>query len=206
MVLAVFAIGLVAAYFNVPPLHAALTRLGEWKVAGGYAFSIVSTGLFGGTLPWLIGRLRSAPAQGHAPLSHMLFLTAFWGYKGIEIDTTYRVQSMLWGDSTSPGMVALKVFLDLGVWCAIWAVPTTVLGYAFKDSGFSFAGLRRWMSPGWFRQKIIPLIVSNFFIWAPAVAAIYCLPQPLQLPLQNLVLCFWSLILMIQVVGAEETS
>ena len=55
-----------------------------------------------------------------------------------------------------------KVLLDLGVWCVIWAVPTTALAYAFMDNGFTWAGLRRWMTPGWFPRKVVPIIVSNF--------------------------------------------
>lgn len=202
LVLSAFAAGLVVAYALLPPVRDALDRVGVWKVAGGFAFSIVSTGLFGGALPWLISRLRPArPGLGitRPPLSHGVFMTVFWAYKGIEVDGFYRFQSWLWGEASGLGVVAGKVLLDLGVWCVIWAVPTTALGYAFMEGGFTLAGLRRWMNPGWFRRKVAPIIVSNFFVWAPACAAIYCMPVALQLPVQNLVLCFWSLILILQV-------
>jgi len=209
LLLSAFAAGLVLAYATLPPVRVALDRVGAWKVAGGFFFSIVSTGLFGGALPWLISRLRPArPGLGitRPPLSHGLFLTALWAYKGIEVDGFYRFQSWLWGDASGFLVIAGKVLLDLGVWCAVWAVPTTALGYAFMEGGFTRAGLRRWMSPGWFPRKVVPIIVSNFFVWAPACAAIYCLPFALQVPVQNLVLCFWSLILILQVRSSGDAG
>ena len=204
-----FAAGLVLAYAALPPVHDALDQVGEWKLAGGFLFSIVSTGLFGGTLPWIISRLRPArPGMGitRPPLAHGLFLTALWAYKGIEVDGFYRFQSWLWGDATGPAVIVGKVLLDLGVWCVIWAVPTTALAYAFMDNGFTRAGLRRWMTPGWFPRKVVPIVVSNFFVWAPACAAIYCLPFALQVPVQNLVLCFWSLILILQIKAPDPEA
>ena len=203
LVLSAFAAGLVVAYFTLPPVRHALDRVGQWKLAGGFLFSVLSTGLFGGTLPWLINRLR--PVRGatlRPPVTHLLFLTAVWGYKGIEVDGFYRFQAWLWGGAEGWFIVVAKVLLDLGVWCAVWAVPTTALSYAFMEGGFTRPGLQRWFRGGparVVRDKLLPLIVSNFLVWAPACAAIYCMPLALQVPIQNLVLCFWSLVLVLQV-------
>jgi hypothetical protein len=38
-------------------------------------------------------------------------------------------------------------------------------------------------------------MIANFAVWVPAVAIIYALPTALQLPLQNLVLLFFTLLL-----------
>jgi hypothetical protein len=37
-------------------------------------------------------------------------------------------------------------------------------------------------------------LIANMAVWVPAVAVIYALPTPLQLPMQNMVLCFYTLI------------
>jgi hypothetical protein len=34
-------------------------------------------------------------------------------------------------------------------------------------------------------------LMSTWAVWTPAVVIIYCLPPPLQIPLFNLVPCFW---------------
>jgi hypothetical protein len=36
---------------------------------------------------------------------------------------------------------------------------------------------------------------SQWMVWIPAVSIIYCLPSALQIPLFNLVVCFWVLLL-----------
>jgi hypothetical protein len=46
-------------------------------------------------------------------------------------------------------------------------------------------------------------MVANMGVWLPAVIIIYALPTPLQLPLQNIVLCFYTLIVAYQT-GAKE--
>jgi hypothetical protein len=38
-------------------------------------------------------------------------------------------------------------------------------------------------------------MIANIAVWIPAVAIIYALPTALQLPLQNLVLLFFTLLL-----------
>ncbi|MEM1213057.1 MAG: hypothetical protein AAGI68_12265 [Planctomycetota bacterium] len=48
--------------------------------------------------------------------------------------------------------------------------------------------------------------IANGMVWVPAVGAVVVidlLPLALQLPIQNLVLCFWSLMLIIQTRGAS---
>ena len=51
----------------------------------------------------------------------------------------------------------------------------------------------------WYLRDVVPVMVSNWAVWLPAVFVIYVLPTPLQLPMQNVVLCFWSLVLVFQV-------
>jgi hypothetical protein len=42
---------------------------------------------------------------------------------------------------------------------------------------------------------VLPILIANWGIWTPAVAIIYLLPTALQLPMQNIVLCFFTLLL-----------
>jgi hypothetical protein len=48
---------------------------------------------------------------------------------------------------------------------------------------------------GWYRRRVLHVLISNLGVWVPAVCIIFALPTPLQLPLQNIVLCFFSLLL-----------
>jgi hypothetical protein len=38
------------------------------------------------------------------------------------------------------------------------------------------------------------VLLSLWCIWIPVVSCVYSLPAPLQMPLFNIVLCFWSML------------
>jgi hypothetical protein len=46
-----------------------------------------------------------------------------------------------------------------------------------------------------FFDRVIPLMIANWVVWIPAVSLIYLFPLPLQLPLMNIILALWCLIL-----------
>lgn len=202
IVLTLFAVGLLLAYRYHPPTHDVMQRLGEVKQAWGWPFVMISTALFGGLIPGLVQRMR--PKLRHTmPWAAVGFLTLFWAYKGVEVELLYRLQAQWFGDNREPVTLVKKIVVDQGIYCPLWAVPTTVLPYAFKDCGFS---LSRTLKPigrlgllGWYQNRVVPVVISNAAVWVPAVCVIYCLPLSLQLPVQNLVLCFWSLLLVLQV-------
>jgi hypothetical protein len=85
--------------------------------------------------------------------------------------------------------------IDQFFYCPFFAVPITVLIYDWVGAHFNTAQwLKDIRGKGWFRRKILPLLISNMGVWLPTVCIIYALPTPLQLPLQNLVLCFYTLV------------
>jgi hypothetical protein len=196
------ALTLVLCYYYVPYIHGALLRLVEVRQNTGFSFGIVSTALFGGVLPFLYIHYSHRVGQGYPRYSWIqgLGLTAFWAYKGLEVDLWYRLQAHMFGSGHSAGTIALKVILDQFVYCPILAVPVTVAVYQAVEARY------RWSEPiadlrtrGWYRRRALPVLISNLGVWVPAVAVIYCLPTPLQLPLQNIVLCFFTLVVAHQI-------
>lgn len=214
-VLSVFAVGLLLAYWYVPAVNAGLTRLGEWKLAAGWPFVVIGTAAFGGLIPGLVQRAR--PRLRHTmPWKLLVFLTVFWAYKGLEVDLFYRLQAWMFGHGTDPATVVKKIAFDMGVYAPFWAVPTTALPYLWSEAAFSRSGsvggactkvlgpIRKLGIRRWYARDLLPVLISNWAVWVPAVCVIYCLPLALQLPVQNLVLCFWSLLLVLQVRPGEE--
>jgi hypothetical protein len=122
-------------------------------------------------------------------------MTAFWAYKGFEVDLWYRIQAHVFGGGHSLGTVIIKVIMDQFVYCPLLAVPVTTAVYQMIASRGDWRAV--WSdvkAPFWYWRKALPILVSNIGVWVPAVAVIYCLPTPLQLPLQNIVLCFYMLV------------
>ena len=194
LILQAGALALVLAYYWHPPTREALSRLSAWRVETGFAFSIVSTSIFGGLLPVLLFWSRAATRSRYS-LGQGLALVAFWGYKGIEVDVWYRFMAFCFGEGVDVRTIVIKSLLDQFGYCPFFAVPVTVLAYEWIESRFNhrlvLADLR---IGGWYWRRGLTVLVSSTVVWMPAVFIIYALPTPLQLPLQNLVLCFYTLL------------
>lgn len=200
IVLWAVAMAVVGAYYFWPATRAGFQEVAAVKERYGVAFAAISTVIFGGILPWVVMWARPATRE-RATLGTLVFFALFWAEKGVEVDLLYRLQTFVFGEAVGPGgelnvwVVVLKTLADQGIFVPIWAVPSTVLAYRWKDSGFSLR--RTWASlgPRWYRRRVVPVMVPNWGVWVPAVCIIYLLPVVLQLPLQNLVLCLWGLML-----------
>ncbi|HLP40207.1 MAG TPA: hypothetical protein VK465_01760 [Fibrobacteria bacterium] len=188
-----FAIAVVLAYYRHAPTREALDAVADFKRMTGYFYSFFATALFGGLIPWLW--LRANPGtRAHTRVSHGVFLVLVWACKGVEVDAFYRLQSAVWGDGTDFATIVCKVVLDLFVYCPLWASPTTILLFQWKEMGFSFSAMRRLGPLGFLRRNLLTTLVATWSVWLPAVAVIYSLPLALQVPLFNIVLCFFSLL------------
>lgn len=193
-VLVAMAAGVVAAYYRVPAVHAALAQLAEWRAAGGFAFSAGISAVFAGLIPFLYLRLHPATAAHH-PWAHGGFFGLFWAYKGLEVDLLYRWQSRVFGDGPEVATIAAKTAVDQLVYNPVWAAPLAVILYGWKDAGFRWAApLGDLRTPGWYARRVLPVMIAVWGVWVPGVACIYALPLPLQLPLCCLVNCFWVIL------------
>lgn len=195
LVLQVAALALVFAYYNHDATRAALQRLAEFRAEKGFLFGVISTGLVGGLLPFLYLRSRRA-TRGRYTWTQGLGLVAFWSYKGLEIEIFYRFLARVVGEGADLMTIFTKMVIDQFVYCPFFAVPSTVLVYAWIDANYEAKPVAKDLrQPQWYRRRVLPPLLSNVAVWVPAVCLIYALPTPLQLPMQNLVLCFFTLLL-----------
>jgi hypothetical protein len=195
IVLQAVALALVAAYYFHAPTRAMLSRLTEFRAQTGAGFAIVSTGLFGGLIPLLYLKARRATRTRYS-WEQGAGLIAFWAYKGFEIDLFYRVQARAFGEAADAATIATKMFIDQFVYCPLFAIPVTALVYDWVGAHYHTASIVADTRAGhWYRRRVLPILISNLGVWVPTVCIIYALPTPLQLPLQNLVLCFFTLML-----------
>ncbi len=195
LVLQAAALAVVLAYYHHAPTRAAFEQRIGFRARTGFAFGICSTALFGGVLPFIY--LRSNPeTRPHHGWREGAVLTAFWGYKGLEIELWYRVLAWGVGTGSGAGTIVAKTILDQGIYCPTLAVPLTVVVYQWVATGFSARAVADdFLAPRWYARTVLPTLLANLGVWIPSVAIIYALPTPLQLPLQNLVLLFFTLLL-----------
>jgi hypothetical protein len=195
LVLQSLAVATALSYFYYGPMRNALDQLSLFRIQTGFVYSCVATAIFGGALPCLYLWLQPA-TRGRYRFAQSAALTLWWAYKGIEVDLFYRTLARVVGAEANLGTVATKVLIDQIVYSPIWAVTSATFFYQFVESNFDFRAL--WAdlrAPRWYQRRALPNLVSNLGIWVPSVCVIYSLPSSLQIPLFNLVLCFYTLLL-----------
>lgn len=181
---------LLGAYYYMPTAKFYYDIIGELKSSGGYIYSILATALFGGLIPALFS-IKILSSKSISVKSFLIFSIILWGYRGLEVDLLYQFQSHMFGDTVSVNTILKKVAFDQFVYTMFWAAPLTVVLYLWKDCQFNFRQAVRRFEPPFIFQSWISLLISTWLVWIPSVAIIYSLPPLLQIPLFNLVLCFY---------------
>lgn len=193
LILQAIAVTLVLAYYFWPPCQPAFAFLADLKQRYGLLYSLVATSLFGGVIPFSV--LLAKGELGGRPGREFAFYTLFWAAKGVEVDLFYQLQNLLFGSGHDLSTIVAKTLFDQFVYVAFWAAPGLALVFLWKEQGFSLARARRRLNRDFFLLQIPAVTIANWFIWIPAVAMIYLMPPSLQIPMFNLVLCFFVLLL-----------
>ncbi|MEM7600529.1 MAG: hypothetical protein AAF357_03835 [Verrucomicrobiota bacterium] len=194
IVLWVFGLVVVLFYYRVPGSRVIFEEIMDLKARHGYAFSAISTAIFGGIIPYLC-LLRVGRVPEGAAVSWALFFVIYWTIRGVEVDVLYRFQAWLFGDDVQWQTILTKVIVDQFIYCPIWSAPITAIFYGWKDAGFSWSSYRSSINRNLFFFQIPSVLLSIWIVWIPATAIIYSLPLGLQIPLFNLVLCFFVLLI-----------
>ena len=193
-VLWVIGLALVISYYQIVSVAEVLDQLGELKLKYSPWFAILSTALFGSLIPWLVQTffLKSGEKQ---PFRHVPWLLLFWGFHGWQVDWLYRIQAGLFGNEINFQTILKKTLVDEFVWVPFLAVWQLVLGYLIIEKDGSVSEFKAALRKKPFLDRVIPLMIANWVVWIPAVSLIYLFPLPLQLPLMNIILALWCLIL-----------
>ena len=179
----------IAAYYGSDWARVQLESLAAFKNQWNWWFAACSTVIAGAVIPGLV---RAAVGQPRV-WKQMPWLMLFWATKGIEVNAFYLMQTHLFGADTEILTLLKKTCLDQLVYIPLWGVPSMAFAYTWIELGTkkAFEDLRG----SWFRDQLLPVMLANWGVWLPTVILIYMLPTALQLPLQNLVLCFWGLLM-----------
>jgi len=194
LVLQAFALLIVLGYFWSPSVQQALDVVGALKVRYGYGYSAVATCIFGGLIPYVVLLLAGRIPRDRR-FAELAFYLGLWFWKGVEVDALYRAQGFWFGEGSDASTIAIKTFVDQFGYAPLWAAPSQVLLFTWKDAGFTLSGARAAFQRQPFLQRVLVVVFSTWVVWIPAVAIVYSLPSALQLPLFNLVLCFWCLLM-----------
>ncbi|MBL8026216.1 MAG: hypothetical protein JNL74_07385 [Fibrobacteres bacterium] len=188
-----FAAAILLCYYKVTALRPYFDIISFYKLKLGFLFSMASTALFGALIPEVLKKVTGT-RDGTESVKKTLYLTAVWAYKGLEVDALYRFQAYLFGSGNEMTVLLKKLAVDQLVYVPIWAVPSLVAMLLLPELNFNFKNWKSIISNGYYKTKVLPVMIPNWCIWAPSALMIYALPTSLQILMQNLVLCFWVLI------------
>jgi hypothetical protein len=95
------------------------------------------------------------------------------------------------------GTLTLKTLVDQFIYTPFLSNPFQTLAFLWKAGHFSFRSAMAKLSH--FKQlyvlTVLPVLVSNWCFSIPMSALVYCFPTTLQLPLGNLAVSIWSMLL-----------
>jgi len=188
------AAGLVLTYYFVPAAQPEFERLAAWKIQGGYLFSAVASALCGGLIPFIYFQCRPDMRRPR-PWRQLAFFCLFWAWKGAEVDLWYRILGAVVGHEQRPLIVAGKVLLDQFGYNPLYTTPVGNLLFAWKDAGFRWGPVVEDLRRGrWYARSVVPALLAVWCLWVPVVCCVFALPSALQVPLFNVVLCFWAML------------
>ncbi|MGJ8726486.1 MAG: hypothetical protein ACSHYB_18220 [Roseibacillus sp.] len=193
-VLWLIGLALVVSYYQLDSVAIAFDHIGIWKDNFSPWFAMLSTGIFGSLVPWLVGALF-LPQEKKQPFRRVPFLFLFWAIHGWQVDKLYELQSVVFGSDLKTSTIIFKTLVDQFLWSPFLATPQVLLFYLFSEHDHSFRHFKQALQRKNFLQRLIPLLLTNWVVWIPSVALIYLFPLPLQLPLMNIILAIWCLIL-----------
>lgn len=187
------AVAIALSYFYIPTTEPFFASLAHLKTTYGIYYSIVSTAIFGGLLPYLIMLFTK---QIHfKPIAQLVFYCTLWGSMGLIVDLFYQFQGSLFGNNNDVSTIIKKVVLDQFVYNIIFAAPVTTLCFLYRDNQFRLKPWLKCINRKLFTEEIPILLISTWIVWVPAVSVIYTMPPNLQVPLFNIVLCLFVLII-----------
>jgi hypothetical protein len=192
--LQLFALTIGLSYFYWPASQQIFQFFADLKTEYGALYAVISTSIFGGLLPFLYLFLRGEIK--FLAVTQLLFYIIIWAALGGLINGFYGLQILLFGEGTDWLTIFKKTVFDQFVFSVFVTSPFIALAFLWKDQQFNWQQTKMHFND-LIKVQIPTTIVTTWIIWIPAVSLIYMMPSNLQIPLFNLVLCFFVLILAI---------
>ncbi|RQW06004.1 hypothetical protein EH223_03290 [candidate division KSB1 bacterium] len=196
LILQLFGVMVVVAYYFIAPFRNVLQIVADMKASGGYIFSAVITAIFAGFIPFIVQIIFEKERPNRMHVWAGVFLMFFWAYRGVEVDLLYRYQAIWFGDELSFTVILKKTLIDQFIYAPFWSIAIVTLGILFKDCRLSWRTFRRQIDRTFITVTYPSIVFSTWIIWVPGVAIIYSLPQLLQVPMMNIIACFYAILVM----------
>jgi hypothetical protein len=193
----------VAIYYLWPAGHELMSRYGQWQSANGGLGNGISLALAGGLLSEVsFVYFQNRGRWQWANLESLLFKLVIFFISGVIVYYFYRQQAVWWGNGTGFSTIVPKVIVDQFGYTVIFSAPYFSLLTRWHALRYSGARLWQELRGNFLTDRFLPLIVTNWVFWIPAVSFVYAMPLILQPPLAALATAIWGLL--VAALGSQE--
>jgi len=186
----------VAIYYCWPAGADVLARYAAWQHAGGLPAAGLATAFAGGVLSeFSLVYFQQRGRWTRTDLENMAFKCALFFVSGMIVCEFYGWQAVWWGQGTAWTVLVPKVLVDQFGYTVFWATPFFALLTRWQMLRFS--GRRLWaeLDRDFVTERMLPILVTNWMFWIPAVTLVYAMPTILQTPLFIFATAIWGLLL-----------
>ena len=180
-------------YSNETFLTYFLEDVADLKYNLSYVYSFLSTSIFMGIIPWTFSVFKKRILPGKR-IESFLFMFFMYGLIGVQSDAFYRIQNLLFGDDGVSSIIK-KVLFDQFVWTFFYMSHVNywtnwIVTNQMADPQCTKTSIMKYLSYDW----IIGLL-SGYMIWIPACSVIYFFQEDLQIVINNLIGCFFVIVM-----------
>lgn len=192
IVLWVCAIALSTLYLYVPDIATCLDPIRRWQVSCGWSAAALSAAFFCGIVPGIF-QLAVLSLRPPRPLYVIAAQVAVSAVNGILCWNFYKLQALWFGTDASLGTLAVKTAVDQFVWTPMVIAPLNAVCYFVIARDFSLACIRREWPSSFFKDVLMPNLLSMWCVNIVPSFALYAFPPGLQIVLVGLFCAFWTL-------------
>jgi hypothetical protein len=194
---------IVGIYYLWPAGAAVLSRYAAWQQSGGMLGNGFAAAIAGGVLSevslvYFQKKGRWTPMN----VENLAFKFAIFFVAGCMVYEFYRFQAYWWGQGASLSVLVPKVLLDQFGYTVFWATPYYALLTRWHALRYSNARLWQEMDRHFLMERMLPILVTNWIFWIPAITLVYAMPTVLQAPLYVFATAIWGLL--VATVGSQD--
>lgn len=183
LLIQLFGLSVVIAYYQIEGTEAFFARIAAWKSRGGLLLSGLCTVVSGGIIPETLKHFfRPKGRPGPKPLE-LLHQFTMWIGLGMLIDLFYRAQNLIFGEGYDWKTLLPKILADQFLFTPLVSMPFIVSWFLLYENRYRLDAWKRSLNFKNISQRVLPLWASCLAFWPVMLAIVYSLPNDLQFPL-----------------------
>ena len=196
---------IVGIYYLWPAGSAVLSRYALWQASGGVLGTGLVYAIAGGVLSELSfvcfqQRGRWKPAN----FENIGFKFILFFISGCMVYEFYRMQAIWWGTGATFSIIAHKVVVDQFGYTLFFAAPYYALLTRWQAVRYTGGRLWKELKGDFLAERLLPMLVTNWMFWIPAVSFVYAMPSVLQPPIAAFATAIWGLL--VSAIGSQEPA